>query len=238
MDRDDGIERILVVTAHPDDVDFGAAGSVATWIDKGIEVAYCLVTAGEAGGEDRTMSRADMAALRRHEQTAAAKTVGVTNLTFLGYADGRVVATLELRRDITRVIRTFRPHRVLTHQPDRDFRLIYANHPDHRATGAAALDAVYPDARNPFAHPELLEEGLEPWTVREVYLMTLMVGDTFVDITDTLERKTDALLRHESQIDDPSGRTELLRQWGRAAARAGGLPEGRFAEAFCRIDTA
>jgi LmbE family N-acetylglucosaminyl deacetylase len=235
---DEGVERILVVTAHPDDVDFGAAGSVARWTDAGIEVAYCLVTSGEAGGTDRTMSRADMATLRQREQTAAAKVVGVTDLEFLGYADGSVLASLELRRDLTRVIRRRRPHRVVAHSPDRDLRRIYASHPDHRATGAATLDAVYPDARNPFAFPELLEEGLEPWEVREVYLLTLTEGDVTIDITETVDRKVEALLCHESQIEDPGGRATLVRDWASSCAVGGGLGAARFAECFRRVDTA
>ncbi|HEX5586599.1 MAG TPA: PIG-L deacetylase family protein [Acidimicrobiia bacterium] len=235
---DAGIERVLVVTAHPDDVDFAAAGSVARWTDAGIEVVYCLVTSGEAGGSDRSISRADMAELRRREQTAAAKRVGVHELVFLGYADGRVVASVELRRDISRVIRRFRPDRVLSQSPERDLTRIYASHPDHLATGAATLDAVYPDARNPFAHPELLDEGLEPWAVPEVYLMTITGGDVVVDITDSMDRKVEALLSHESQIDDPDGRRDLLRQWAASIARGAGLGDGRFAESFRRVDTA
>src|SRR3954468_14380357 len=152
------IERILVVTAHPDDVDFGVAGSVAVWTEAGIEVTYCIVTDGEAGGDDLEMSRADMAALRRAEQTAAAECGGVSALVFLGPADGRVQSTIELRRDISRVIRQVRPQRVVCQSPERNFERIYASHPDHLAAGDAAFAAVYPDSRNPFAHPELLEE--------------------------------------------------------------------------------
>ena len=116
---DDDVERVLVVVAHPDDIDFGTAGSVATWTDAGIEVTYCLVTSGDAGGEDRTMARADMAAIREHEQCAAAKHVGVTDLRFLRYPDGRVESTLDLRRDISRVMRQVRPQRVITQSPER-----------------------------------------------------------------------------------------------------------------------
>lgn len=235
---DVGIERVLVVTAHPDDVDFAAAGSVARWTDAGIEVVYCLVTSGEAGGSDRSISRADMAELRRREQTAAAKAVGVHELVFLEHDDGRVLASLELRRDISRVIRRFRPDRVLCQPPERDLTRIYASHPDHLASGAATLDAVYPDARNPFSHTELLDEGLEPWAVPEVYLMTITGGDVVVDITDSIDRKVEALLCHESQIDDPDGRRDLLRQWAASIARGAGLGDERFAESFRRIETA
>ncbi|MFI5047932.1 MAG: PIG-L deacetylase family protein [Acidimicrobiia bacterium] len=238
MADDEGIERILVVTAHPDDVDFGAAGSVAQWTDAGIEVVYCIATSGEAGGSDRSMSRAEMAELRRREQTAAAGVVGVSELEFLGHPDGSVVTSLDLRRDLARVVRRHRPQRVLCHPPERNLARIYASHPDHVATGAATLDAVYPDARNPFAFPELLKEGLEPWTVPEVYVMTLTEGDVIIDITDTIDRKIQALLCHESQIADPAGRAELLREWAGSIARVVGLPDGHFAEAFRRVDTA
>ena len=193
MPMDEGVERILVVTAHPDDVDFGSAGSVARWTDAGIEVAYCIVTNGEAGGFDDSVPRATMAEIRQAEQRVAAKVVGVSDLTFLGHPDGRLESGIGLRGEISRVIRRVRPQRVVSPSPERNYQRIYASHPDHLAAGEAAIAAVYPDARNPFAHPELLEEGLEPWTVPEVYLMAATTPDVFVDITDTIERKLDAL---------------------------------------------
>ncbi len=230
-------DRVLVVMAHPDDVDFGSAGTVATWTDEGLDVVYCIVSDGEAGGSDRAMSRADMAALRREEQTAAAKVLGVTELHFLGHPDGRVQPTLELRRDISRVIRAVRPQRLLTQSPQRNFDRIYASHPDHLATGEAALCAVYPDARNPFAHPELLAEGLEPWMVPEVWTMAGSASNTWVDITDTFERKVDALRAHSSQTSHMDDLAEFLKGWAEAQGKAGGLPEGRLAEGFQVIQT-
>jgi LmbE family N-acetylglucosaminyl deacetylase len=238
MPSDSSLERVLVITAHPDDVDFGAAGTVATFTDAGIDVTYCIVTDGDAGGHDRSVSRAEMAATRRVEQTTAAKHVGVTDLVFLGYPDGRLEATLDLRRDLTRVIRQVRPQRVLSPSPDRNYQRIYASHPDHLAAGEAALCAVYPDARNPFAHPELIEEGLEPWSVPEVWLMAAAQGDQFVDITDQIDRKLDALRSHLSQHTDPERLDELIRGWGAMVGQAGGLAEGRLAEGFQRIDAA
>jgi LmbE family N-acetylglucosaminyl deacetylase len=236
-DPDLGVERILVVTAHPDDVDFGAAGSVARWTDAGIDVAYCVCTSGEAGGSDRTMTRAAMAELREAEQRTAAKAVGVSDVTFLGHPDGRLEPTLDLRRDISRVIRRLRPQRVVSQSPERSFQRVYASHPDHLAAGAAALAAVYPDARNPFAHPELLEEGWEPWSVNELYLMTAVGPDTFVDITGTVERKLEALRSHVSQHADPDALDRLIRDWAAANAKLVGLPDGILAEAFLRVDT-
>jgi len=237
--RDVGVERILVVTAHPDDVDFGLAGSVATFSDAGIEVVYCIVTDGDAGGFDRDVPRPAMAELRRAEQTAAAKVVGVTELHFLGYPDGRVEARLDLRRDVARVIRQVRPQRVITQAPERNYQRIFASHPDHLATGEATLCAVYPDARNPFAHPDLLDdEGLEPWVVEEVWLMAAATPDRFVDITDAFDRKLEALRSHVSQHPDPDSLEELLRGWSTMIAKAAGLPEGRLAEGFQRVATA
>jgi LmbE family N-acetylglucosaminyl deacetylase len=231
------VERILVVTAHPDDVDFGAAGSVATWTDAGIDVTYCIVTSGEAGGSDREMPRAEMAALRQSEQRAAAECVGVTDVRFLGHPDGSVQPTLELRRDIARVIRDVRPERVVCQSPQRNFNRIYASHPDHLAAGAATLDAVYPDARNPFAHPELLDEGFEPWTVPEIWMMAGTETSVHVDTTDVIDRKIKALLCHTSQIADAEAIETLIRTWAAGTATSMGLPEGRYAEAFHRIDT-
>jgi LmbE family N-acetylglucosaminyl deacetylase len=237
MPATDDVERILVVTAHPDDVDFGAAGSVARWTDAGIEVSYCICTNGEAGGFDDSVPRPTMAETRQSEQRAAAKVVGVSDLHFLGYADGRLESTLALRRDISRVIRQVRPHRVLGQSPERNFGRIYASHPDHLAAGDATLAAVYPDARNPFAHPELLDEGFEPWSVREMYLMAATGSDTFVEITDTVERKLEALRCHVSQLPDPDSLDGLIRGWTSGNARTAGMPEGTYAEAFLRVET-
>ena len=229
---------ILVIAAHPDDVDFGSAGTIARWTDAGIDVRYCIVTDGDAGGSDRSVSRPDMAKLRQAEQTAAARQVGVHELRFLGYPDGRVEATLELRKDLARVIRQVQPGRVVCPSPDRFYARLGASHPDHRAVGSAALDAVYPDARNPFAFPDLLnDEKLEPWTVREVWLSASPGADHFVDITDTVERKIAALTEHASQIADPAELAARIREWGTRIAAAGGLPEGHLAEAFQVLQT-
>jgi LmbE family N-acetylglucosaminyl deacetylase len=235
---DTGVERVLVVTAHPDDVDFGVAGSVAAWTSAGIAVTYCIVTDGDAGGSDRTVPRPEMARLRRAEQTAAAAIVGVTDLRFLGYPDGRLECTLDLRRDVSRVIRQVRPQRVVTQSPERNWDRIYASHPDHLAAGEAAVCAVYPDARNPFAHPELLhDEALEPWTVPELWLMAHPGADVYVDTTDTIDKKVAALLCHASQLPEPDRIDEMMRGWATMNAVAAGLPEGRLAEQFRVVDT-
>jgi LmbE family N-acetylglucosaminyl deacetylase len=234
---DDAVERILMVTAHPDDVDFGSAGSVARWTDAGIEVAYCICTNGEAGGFDASIPRATMAEIRQAEQRAAAKVVGVTDVTFLGYPDGRLESTIALRRDISRVIRRVRPQRVVASSPERNFQRMYASHPDHLAAGEATMAAVYPDARNEFAHPELLEEGFEPWSAAEMYLVTPDIPDVFVDITETFDRKLDALRCHVSQMTGLEGLDARIRGWNAANAQLAGLPEGALAESYLRIDT-
>lgn len=229
--------RALVVTAHPDDVDFGAAGTIAVMTGSGVEVAYCIVTDGEAGGTDREMSRADMAQLRRDEQLSAARAVGVERVHFLGYPDGRVETGLELRRDITRVIREFRPQLVLAPSPERWWDRIYASHPDHLAAGEAAISAVYPDSRNPFAHRELLAEGLEPHTVDELWVMASPVTNLAVEITGTFDRKVAALGSHRSQMPDPEGTAARMRDAAAFAAAAAGLPDGALAEVFRRVQT-
>jgi LmbE family N-acetylglucosaminyl deacetylase len=233
----DGVDRVLVVTAHPDDVDFGAAATVATFTDAGVEVAYCIVTDGDAGGSDPSITRAQMAAIRRDEQRAAAATVGVHDVTFLGYPDGRLVTSLELRRDISRVIRRFRPQRVLAQSPDRWWDRIFASHPDHLAAGEAATCAVYPDARNPFAHPELLEEGLEPHTVAELWLMAAPTSSIVVDTSAAIDRKVAALRCHRSQVGEGEQLDERIRAWGVATAVDAGLPDGATAEAFQVVQT-
>lgn len=232
------IERVLAIMAHPDDVDFGAAGTVAHWTDRGIEVTYCLVTDGDAGGFDPEIPRSAIAGIRRAEQTAAAAQVGVSNLVFLGHPDGRLLPTLDLRRDLSRVIRQVRPQRVLTQCPERNFARIYASHPDHLAAGEAAICAVYPDARNPFTFTELFEqEGLAAWSVQDVWMTGGPNPQHPVDITDQVERKIAALLCHESQHPDPAQMQTRVRAWGAMNAEQFGLGSGRAAEAFQVIDT-
>ena len=227
--------RVLVVTAHPDDVDFGSAGTIAAFTAAGVTVTYCIVTNGDAGGSDRSMPRTEMAALRQDEQRAAAAVVGVDDVRFLGHPDGMVQATIELRRDISRVIRQVRPERVITQSPERNWDFIYASHPDHLAAGEAAVCAVYPDARNPFAHPELLQtEGLEPWTVPELWIMGPggQGAGVAVDTTATLQRKVSALMCHKSQMPDPEGVAQRIRGAGSALGELAGLPAGSSAELF------
>jgi LmbE family N-acetylglucosaminyl deacetylase len=228
------VERALVVTAHPDDVDFGAAGTIARWTDEGTQVTYCLVTDGDAGGHDPGVDRSQIAGIRRAEQEAAAKEVGVTDLVWLGYPDGALTVTMDLRWDISRVIRTVRPQRVVCQWPERNWRSIFASHPDHMAAGEATMCAVYPDARNPFAFADRPGASeLAAHVVDEVWVMASSQADTFVDVTDTFERKLAALRRHVSQLEPSRGDpSEFLRAMLAANAANAGLPEGRLAEAF------
>ncbi|GAA4923176.1 LmbE family N-acetylglucosaminyl deacetylase [Actinomycetospora succinea] len=237
------VTRALVVVAHPDDVDFGAAGTVASWTAAGIAVSYCLVTSGDAGGFDDT-PRSEMAGLREAEQRAAAAELGVTDLTFLRYPDGEVTPSLALRRDISRVVRRVRPHRVLTQSPEMFWERIGVSHPDHRATGEATLAAVYPDARNPFAYPELLaDEGLEAWAVPETWVAGCPPErvNHVVDVGPTLSAKFAALRAHRSQTahrDDLETliKSLLARNRERYAALAADGVE--YVEAFQVVDTA
>jgi LmbE family N-acetylglucosaminyl deacetylase len=230
---DADVERVLLVAAHPDDIDFGAAGTVATFTDAGISVTYLVCTYGDQGGFDDT-PRELMPALREQEQRDAAAAVGVDDVRFLeGFHDGWLEPNHDLQRAIVRVIRQVRPQRMLMQSPERNWDRIGASHPDHLAVGEAAIRAVYPAARNPFAYPELLaEEGLEPWVVPEVWVMAAPQPNHWVDITDTLDRKIEALRAHKSQTGHMDDLDERMRAWGLANAMGGGLPEGRLAEAF------
>ena len=211
------VERALVVVAHPDDLDFGAAGTIATWTDAGIEVSYCICTDGDAGGFDPDVPRSEIGGIRQAEQRAAAKELGVEDVVFLGYPDGRLTASIELRRDISRVIRQRRPQRLMMQSPERNWERIYSSHPDHLAA-----------------------EGLEAWTVEQVWVMAGGGGPAnhYVDVTDTFERKLSALRAHVSQTGHLGAELEtMLRGWSTTMATAAGWPEGRLAEAFTVVPT-
>jgi LmbE family N-acetylglucosaminyl deacetylase len=231
------IERILVITAHPDDVDFGAGGTVRQWTRSGIEVSYCVCTDGDAGGADRDVPRSEIPRIRRAEQRAAGAALGVTDIHFLGYKDGDLQVTQDLRRDISRVIRQVKPQRVLMQSPERNWDRIYSSHPDHLAAGEAAICSVYPDARNPFAHPTLLDdEGLDAWS--EVWVMGAPDSNHYEDVTEMLPEKLAALQLHESQtahMEDLEGR---VRAWMSATAIEAGFAPEALAESFRVINTA
>ena len=230
---DSEIERILVVTAHPDDLDFGASGTIAQWVKAGIEVSYCIATNGDQGGEDPDVPREEMPKIRQREQRDAGAALGVTNIEFLNYRDGWLEPTIELRKKIVREIRKVRPQRMVIQSPERNWDRIFSSHPDHMAAGEAAIQAVYPDARNAFAFEDLLkEEGLRPWTVDEVWVMSAANPNHHVDITDTFDQKMAALHAHASQTAHNPNLENMVREWGARNAASVGLPEGRLAEIF------
>jgi LmbE family N-acetylglucosaminyl deacetylase len=229
--------RALVVCAHPDDVDFGAAGTVAALTSAGTTVAYCLVSSGEAGSDHLPIDPVTLGALREGEQRKAADEVGVDDLTFLGHPDGQIMPTIELRGDITAVIRRFRPDLIIGQSPERMLDRVFASHPDHLAAGEAMLCAVYPDSRNPRAFPDQIADGLEPHAVPEVWLMAHPQPDLRVDVTATFDRKIAALRAHESQTGHRDDLEEMLRGWLTAGAEAAGMPTGRLAESFKRVVT-
>ena len=237
MLADSDVERVLVVTAHPDDVDFGAAGTIASWTAQGIEVHYCILTNGDQGGFDDT-PRHEMGPMRQREQRAAGAAIGVTDIEFLGHPDGHLVPTVALRGEVVRAIRRVRPQRMIISSPDRNWEMIGAAHPDHMAAGEIAIQAVYPDARNPFAFPALLQEGLEPWAVQEVWVMWHPDPNHYVDITDHIDAKLRALRAHVSQTSHDPELEQRVRTRTEATALRGGLGTGRHAEAFKVVATA
>lgn len=229
---DSDTERALVITAHPDDVDFGAAATVAAWTTAGIEVTYCVITDGQAGGFDPRLDRADMPRIRRSEQTAAAKRVGVEDLVFLGYVDGELVVERDLVVALTTVVREVRPQRVLIQSPERNWERLAPSHPDHLAGGEAATRALYPAAGNPYAFPELAEAGHQAWSPSEVWIMEHPVSNHAVDVTDHYEAKMDALLCHDSQHPDPERLRRVMRDKLVATGVEFSLGEGRLGEKF------
>jgi LmbE family N-acetylglucosaminyl deacetylase len=226
----DRIERVLVITAHPDDSEFGAGGTVAKFVKEGREVAYCVVTNGNKGSSDRTMTSERLAVIRAEEQRNAARVLGVERVVFLGYPDGEVEDTRDLRRDVSREIRRFRPDLVICQNPLRTYNL-GASHRDHRTVGGVVLDCVYPLARDHLAFPELLPE-FEPHKVREVYVMQWKEPHVVNDITDVMDLKIKALACHASQFADFPAVEARVRQRNKEL----GAPHNvAYAETFDRI---
>ncbi len=226
----ESIDRALVVTAHPDDSEFGAAGTVARLVKDGAEVTYCIVTNGNKGSSDRTMTPERLAAIRAEEQRNAARVLGVARVEFLGYPDGEVEDTRDLRRDVSRQIRKWRPDLVIAQNPHRTYNL-GASHRDHRITAGVVLDCVYPLARDHMAFPELLPE-FEPHKVRQVYLMQWENPHIVVDISDVMDLKMKALSCHASQFKNFAAVEARVRERSRTLGRAKGY---EYAEAFDRI---
>ncbi len=206
-------QRILVVLAHPDDPEFFCGATIARWIRAGHEVSYCLLTCGDKGTKDLSLTPDMLCCLRQEEQRSAAAVLGVKKVSFLGYPDGYLVADLDLRRDITRIIRQERPDILVTCDPTTLFNSSGSlNHPDHRAAGQAALDAVFPAARDHLHFVELwCNENLEPHIVREVWVSGTLEPNVTLDVTDTWEVKINALYEHKSQIASPEKLAERMR---------------------------
>jgi LmbE family N-acetylglucosaminyl deacetylase len=224
------IQRVLVVMAHPDDAEFGAGGTIAKMAKEGRAVTYVVVTNGNKGSSDRTMTAERLARIRETEQRNAARTLGVEHVEFLGYEDGEVEDTRQLRLDVTRQIRRWRPELIITQNPNRTLNL-YGSHRDHRITAGVVLDCVYPLARDHMAFPELMPE-FEPHKVREVYLMEWDHPQLVIDIAETMDLKLKALACHQSQVGDVAAMEKRLR--GRAA-ELGKAKGFAYAETFDRI---
>lgn len=224
---------MLCFGAHPDDLDFGAAGTVAAWRRAGVDVQYCLMTDGDAGGFDPE-HRGEIVAMRRQEQINAARLVGVDQVHFLGFRDGYLEPNHEVMEQVVAVIRKVRPDVVLAMHPERDWRRLQRSHPDHLACGEAVTRAVYPAVENPFAYPHLAAAGLEALRLRWLWLYAGPAEreNHWVDITEQFDVKVEALRQHLSQHPDVGRMEDYVRRQLEAKGAAGGLPEGRLAEAF------
>ncbi len=223
--------RILVIVAHPDDIEFGTAGSVIRWTDAGAQVTYCIVTDGAAGSNEKGVNYKELTQRRKQEQLVAAEIAGVQDVCFLDYPDGVLEPTIALRRDLTRIVRQVRPNRVVIMDPTvklvQEGDMNYINHPDHIASATAALYAVFPSAESRPIFPELLDEGLEPFHVEELYMQLTEKPNLAVDITDTQSRKIQALLCHRSQLGEEAA--GFVTKFDEAAGKQAGV---QYAELF------
>ena len=227
--KDLHIERAMVIYAHPDDAEFGVAGTVATWAKAGVEITYCMITNGASGSQDPNMTREKLRDIRYAEQREAAKILGVKHVVFLGYEDGYLYPTLEVRKDVARQVRIHRPDVIIAMDPR--FRVAdegYVNHPDHIAAGEVALRTINPDASTRQMFPELWrDEKLEPHKPKALFLETFGEGGTVIDITATMETKMKALLVHRSQLGPDA--EEFVRDWNRRTGKSAGY---RFGESY------
>jgi len=227
----EGIERVMVVTAHPDDAEFGAGGTVGKLVREGKQVTYCILTNGNKGSGDRTMTPERLARIREEEQRNAARALGVEIVDFLGFPDCELEDTRDTRLAVTAAIRRHRPDRLIIQNPNRT-KLLGASHRDHRVAAGIALDCVYPLARDHMAFPELLQQGLEPHKVREVYMMWWENPEVVVDISDTIDLKIKALACHVSQLKDMAAVEKRVRERCAQLGKAKGFA---YAETFDTI---
>jgi LmbE family N-acetylglucosaminyl deacetylase len=222
-------KRAMVIFAHPDDAEYVSAGSIAQWTRQGCEVTYVVVTDGSKGTADQNMSQIDLVELRQREQWAAARVLGVKNVEFLGYEDGVLVPSIELRRDIVRAVRKYKPDLAVCEDPTlRWSGSGYINHPDHIAAAECTLAALFPSARDHLFFPELLNEGLGPHKTNEILIAGTNEPDVWVDISSTLDTKIQALLEHKTQVD-PQSTPDFIRAWARDDGQRGGM---QYAESF------
>jgi LmbE family N-acetylglucosaminyl deacetylase len=221
---------ILVIMPHPDDSEFGCAGTIAKWTKEGKSVVYVIITNGDKGTSDRTLTPEKLSVIRQAEQRDAARVLGVEDVVFLGYPDQGLEDSPDLRKSVVRQIRTYRPSVIVTLDPYRR----YIWHRDHRIAGQVVLDAVYPYSRDHLAYPDMLDEGLEPHKVKEIYLTASEDPDYYADITDTFEQKMQALACHKSQVGE--GIDELREGLLRRAKDMAKGKKFKLAEAFHYID--
>lgn len=227
---------ILAVGAHEDDMDFGASGSIAKYITQGWDAYYLVATDGSRGSSDSTMTHARLADIRKKEQLAAAKILGLKDVFFLGHTDTQLVADLQLKEEIVRIIRKTRPHVVITMDPTFYFyageEFNFINHTDHRAVGLATLDAVFPLARDRLTFPQHEKEGLTPWKTEELWLVNFTSPNFVVDISNTWEKKVEVLKQHKSQFSDVEAFVKIMKQRATFFAKGKGFD---YAENFTKI---
>lgn len=221
---------VMAIFAHADDPEFVVGGSLARWAEAGRQLIYVICTDGSKGSSDPTMTAERLITTRRAEQIAAAQELGCADVVFLGYEDAMLEPTLALRRDLVRVIRQYKPEIVVCFDPTVFWiGESYIQHPDHRASGEAALAAIFPAARDRLTFPALLAEGLEPHNVDDIYLASPAEANRWIDITPTIERKVAAMRHHQSQLRDPEATAGFLRS---IAQQTGAEPGVAYAEAF------
>jgi LmbE family N-acetylglucosaminyl deacetylase len=228
-------ERILVVGAHPDDVDFSSAGTMSKWSNEGKEIYYLICTGGDKGGTQNEHTPAQLVEIRKAEQLAAAKIVGVKEVIFMGRKDGELVADMGLREEMVRVIRRVKPNKVFSFDPaNQAFDGFHLFHPDHRAVAISVFDAIYPAAKNRLYFPQLLVEGLEPHKVDELYFFGTREPNVWFDISDTMDQKISCLREHKSQFSEM--RAEMIEQYVKQRCQDAGKDKGiQYAEAFRMI---
>lgn len=227
---------ILAVGAHPDDIDIGYSGTIAKWITEGAQVFYLVLTDGSKGSEDIKISSPELIRIRQKEQQKAADLLGVKQVFFLDFVDGELENTPALRKQIVKIIRQIKPTTVICWDPTLyyDESRMFVNHPDHRKAGEATLDSVYPFARNARTFPELLDEGLEPHVVEELLFINFSKANYFVDISDTIDKKLEALACHKSQFTDMEKFAEIIKEMNKKSGQKA-KPKMKFAEGFVRL---